>query len=187
MPVFLQEAKTPKLQDQFDILPYSDSVSGNGSDFAAKFPLLSDFQPDLAVCQEPGSLSPAVRVWLPEKMGAVDGAEPRGSGPGVSGVSMGPCLLQFQFRPLVFDAACAFCLLLEPKHCPSDHQILRGVFLSVCNPSFRFGPSFRDPATQPGASSEIPFHTIPDCATPRVGMQLPKSETLEKEYLKIQS
>lgn len=106
---------------------------------------------------------------------------------GCPGVSMGPRLLQFQFRPLVFDAACAFCLPLELKCCPSGHQILRGVFLSVCNPSFRFGPSFRDPAAQPEASSEIPFHTIPDSATPRVGMQLTMSETLEKEYLKIQS
>ena len=146
--------------------------------------MLSDFQLDLAVCQEPGSLSPAVRAWLPEKMDAADGAKPWGSGPGVS---RGPRMLQLCFRPLVFGAACAFCLPLEPKCCPSRHQILREGFLFVWNPSFRFGPSFRDPATQPGASSEIPFHTIPDSATPRVGMQLPKSETLEKEYLKIQS
>lgn len=165
---FCRKPRSRNFKINLTFCPTAIQFQGMVQILLPNFPCCQISSRDRAVCQEPSSLSPAVRVWLPEKMGAVDGAKPRGSGPGVSRVSMGPRLLQFQFRPLLVLMLPVPSAFPELKRCPSGHQILRGL-LSVCNPSFRFGPSFRDPAAQPEASSEIPFHTIPDSATPQGG------------------
>lgn len=52
------------------LCPHGDSFLGNGSDFPAKFSLLSHFQLDLVGPQEPGSPGPPIGVWLPGKLGA---------------------------------------------------------------------------------------------------------------------